>query len=217
MAVRALDCSLPRARDIFRPRCRSTRFPGHCRYREGPSPQRAREPTTMSSINRSEDHERRSPVAMAAHGASCTRCEAAIEFELSADEVLAPSSHSARTAHKDPWRIWGSALALSVVLATLVSAIALHDSSPFIERTPTATRMRATPATLSAPLFAPASRPLPVRYANPFDAVEFFEFPPGTSREYARAAVAEFLLDRARDRHIRRLQRSRTHRDVWDS
>jgi hypothetical protein len=40
----------------------------------------------------------------------------------------------------------------------------------------------------------------PVRYANPFDSTEVFEFPPGTSRAAARDAVAQILLERAAER-----------------
>jgi hypothetical protein len=40
----------------------------------------------------------------------------------------------------------------------------------------------------------------PVRYANPFDSSEVFEFPAGTSRAAAREAVAEILLQRAVER-----------------
>jgi hypothetical protein len=50
---------------------------------------------------------------------------------------------------------------------------------------------------IAAPL--PAET-LPVRFANPFDAGEVFEFPPGTSEMDARDAVAELLLQRARER-----------------
>jgi hypothetical protein len=39
-----------------------------------------------------------------------------------------------------------------------------------------------------------------VHFANPFDAAEIFEFPAGTSETDAREAVAELLLERARDR-----------------
>jgi hypothetical protein len=41
---------------------------------------------------------------------------------------------------------------------------------------------------------------LVVRFKNPFDASEVFEFPPGTSVAEARQSVAEVLLERARDR-----------------
>ena len=40
----------------------------------------------------------------------------------------------------------------------------------------------------------------PVRFTNPFDASEVFDFPAGTSEDEARAAVATILLDRARTR-----------------
>jgi hypothetical protein len=40
----------------------------------------------------------------------------------------------------------------------------------------------------------------PVRYANPFDQSEVFEFPHGTTRAAARDAVAEILLQRAAER-----------------
>jgi hypothetical protein len=45
-----------------------------------------------------------------------------------------------------------------------------------------------------------ASLDSPVRFGNPFDASEIFEFPPGTSVDQARQSVAAMLLQRARDR-----------------
>jgi hypothetical protein len=63
----------------------------------------------------------------------------------------------------------------------------------------------------AAPLAAlPPARPAepqgaPVRIKNAFDATEVFEFPPGTTESEARAAVAELLLNRARDRRAERL------------
>ena len=41
-----------------------------------------------------------------------------------------------------------------------------------------------------------------VRFSNPFDASEVFEFPPGTSDEQARQSVAAILLQRAHDRQV---------------
>jgi len=46
----------------------------------------------------------------------------------------------------------------------------------------------------------PTPQAPPVRYANPFDPSEVFEFPAGTSRAAAREAVAEMLLQRAIER-----------------
>jgi hypothetical protein len=40
----------------------------------------------------------------------------------------------------------------------------------------------------------------PVRFQNPFDATEVFEFPSGTTETEARDAVAELLLKRALER-----------------
>jgi hypothetical protein len=45
-----------------------------------------------------------------------------------------------------------------------------------------------------------APRGEPVRFSNPFDPREVFEFPPGTSRAEARDAVAEILKARALER-----------------
>jgi hypothetical protein len=43
---------------------------------------------------------------------------------------------------------------------------------------------------------------LPMRFRNPFDASEVFEFPPGTTPIQARDAVAELLSQRARERLV---------------
>jgi hypothetical protein len=54
------------------------------------------------------------------------------------------------------------------------------------------------PALVAREHEAPA--PPPVKFVNPFDATEVFEFSPGVSETEARDAVAEVLLSRARDR-----------------
>lgn len=41
-----------------------------------------------------------------------------------------------------------------------------------------------------------------VRFVNPFDPGEVFEFPPGTTEEDARGAVADILIQRAQERQI---------------
>jgi hypothetical protein len=50
----------------------------------------------------------------------------------------------------------------------------------------------------------------PVKFANPFDKKEVFEFPAGTSRAEARQKVAELLLKRAQERRptVRRVASS---------
>lgn len=52
----------------------------------------------------------------------------------------------------------------------------------------------------ASPLHSAESPESPVRFGNPFDASEVFEFPPGTSVDQARHSVAAMLLQRARDR-----------------
>ena len=62
------------------------------------------------------------------------------------------------------------------------------------------------PAPASASALEPPSDaampPEPVRYANPFDKKEVFEFPAGTSKAEARDAVAELLYERAQERQL---------------
>lgn len=48
----------------------------------------------------------------------------------------------------------------------------------------------------------------PTLVANPFDASEVFELPPGLSRDEARAMVADLLLKRASERQVLSQQRS---------
>ena len=59
----------------------------------------------------------------------------------------------------------------------------------------------AHPSASSALAESPSLDPTaPVRFANPFDPTEVFEFPPGTSYVDARDQVAERLIARARER-----------------
>lgn len=64
-------------------------------------------------------------------------------------------------------------------------------------RTPAIAPRAAVVALTTAP--APAQRPQ-VHVRNPFDATEQFEFPAETTESQAREAMAELLLQRARDR-----------------
>jgi hypothetical protein len=58
-------------------------------------------------------------------------------------------------------------------------------------------------STAAAPLPSATPATDPVRIRNPFDRSEVFEFPAGTSRQEARQAVADMLLQRALERHTR--------------
>jgi hypothetical protein len=59
-----------------------------------------------------------------------------------------------------------------------------------------------TPATTPAPEPSATTLGEVVKFRNPFDAAEVFEFPVGTSRTDARQAVAQFLLQRACERRV---------------
>jgi hypothetical protein len=59
---------------------------------------------------------------------------------------------------------------------------------------------------IEEPAPPPEAEGPPVFFTNPFDETEVFEFPPGTSPEEARAAVADLLIMRAQER-----------RALWDT
>jgi len=71
----------------------------------------------------------------------------------------------------------------------------------------------------AAPVAAtPAAPPIdPVRFRNPFDHSEVFEFPPGTSQDDARQAVAEILWERARERRPVRAAPAKPYNSRRDS
>jgi hypothetical protein len=89
-------------------------------------------------------------------------------------------------------RRWPAVLAYSVsgIVIGVALAVVAH-------RVPTVTISAPSRAEQSA-----ESLDSPVRFSNPFDASEVFEFPPGTSDEQARQSVAAILLQRARDRKV---------------
>lgn len=89
-------------------------------------------------------------------------------------------------------RRWPALLAYSVLGIVISVALGL-----VAHRVPT--------VTITAPSGAEQSADAldsPVRFSNPFDASEVFEFPPGTSDEQARQSVAAILVQRARDRQV---------------
>jgi len=71
------------------------------------------------------------------------------------------------------------------------------------------------PASALAPA-PPATLDLPVRFRNPFDASEVFEFPAGTSLTEVRDAVAEMLSQRARERQSLFVKRPRRNTKTAD-
>ncbi len=106
------------------------------------------------------------------------------------------------TRDPKPPSVW-RATAPGLSLAVLVGAWAIQFTSPQPAAVNKVTA-NATPlpaARASPPLPAP-SVAAPVRFANPFDASEVFEFPAGTSATEAHDAVADILLQRARERVV---------------
>jgi hypothetical protein len=109
------------------------------------------------------------------------------------------------------WR-WVAALAGAVTLVAASGWLASGSSSetqeaPVVPAPAPIPQQQATEP-VSMPVAPPPREEAPpaatpgevVKYRNPFDASEVFEFPAGTSRTEARDAVAEFLLQRARER-----------------
>jgi hypothetical protein len=110
-----------------------------------------------------------------------------------------------------PWPAGGIAaiVGVTVVLGTLVALGAIAQRSS--ERKHLAAPVSA-PTPVAATSVAPQPPPPPgepVRFKNPFDHSEVFEFPPGTSPAEARQAVAELLMERARGRHVQSVERPR--------
>ena len=109
-----------------------------------------------------------------------------------------------------PRRLFQLVIALlvpAVAIAAMIQVSAFHvPVTPLpasaIERTP----LSAAPvAQISKPTTAAAEPAIaePVKFSNPFDRSEIFEFPPGTTRQEARDAVAQILIDRASERRNR--------------
>jgi hypothetical protein len=85
---------------------------------------------------------------------------------------------------------WSSVLAASLfgmVIGVALGVVADRIPMVSIKTPPEPTRLS-------------ESQEPPVRFGNPFDTSEVFEFPPGTTIEEARQAVAAILLRRATER-----------------
>jgi hypothetical protein len=137
------------------------------------------------------------------------------------DQAKAPASvhalaepkapEPARSERRPPMSTLRFAILLGVVaaasaLATVFTYFATtHTEQPppiatTIVFSPPAPVIVAPPALPPSPSPPPQEDPAPVRFANPFDRNEVFEFPAGTSRADARDAVEELLYERAQER-----------------
>ena len=175
-----------------------------------------------------------------AHSVQANGDDATIELELNAQDLidivrlpshqsdlhpLAPnaSSRQAFAALPEPEKCrdcgpFGNGAARAPVIragAVLAVAFASILSGRMVYRAawrsePSPAEHALLQARLSEPE-APQQHSSPVRFKNPFDPSEVFDFPPGTSNAKAREAVANLLIERARDRQT---QRSRTRNQV---
>ena len=91
---------------------------------------------------------------------------------------------------------------LGAASVVAVAALFIAHRSPDVTQPMPASLVSPLPVlAIAAPPSSPEPAASPVKFANPFDRAEVFEFPAGTSRAEARQKVAELLLKRAQERH----------------
>jgi hypothetical protein len=84
-----------------------------------------------------------------------------------------------------------------IAIGVLAGLLMYRPTTVEVPAAPLALVTEPVPAQPAAPAEPP---PPPVKFANPFDRSEVFEFPAGTSPAEARRKVAELLLARAQER-----------------
>jgi hypothetical protein len=153
------------------------------------------------------------PERPARAGEAQARGEDTVELELTAAEQLAltpVAPPAARSAPIEPGKSGYSGfvrrrtqridLVCTLAFATLILGITAATGWRAVVGEPTVPAV--TVAASSAPVAAAAAEPQQplLHVTNPFDASEVFEFPAETTEAAARNAIAELLLQRARDR-----------------
>lgn len=116
--------------------------------------------------------------------------------ELDADRAPTPPETARPPRQRSRWENVLAAAAIAALSSGITYMATSHAetdavSTPVVAMSDTA--VTAEPEAAVAPS-------IPVQFTNPFDASEIFEFPAGTTDTDAQSAVAEFLLQRARDR-----------------
>lgn len=147
-------------------------------------------------------------------GFTDVECDDTIELELSAEQVLTlsradaairanppavpPQRKSLSNAPESRRDAWPAVILAIVGISVLSGGIAYLATIP---AQPVHVGANAVIAMAARDTTAPPSADnAPVRFTNPFDASEVFQFPSGTSDMEARQAVAGLLLQRAHDR-----------------
>lgn len=118
--------------------------------------------------------------------------EVSVEFPITADTLVMPAMGVATPPPRPSLSFVRYGLSAAILIATV--AVAVYAS--------TATKRAANSLNWSEGAALPSfdGNPRAVRFANPFDGTEVFEFPPGTSEAEAQRRVAALLLERARAR-----------------
>jgi hypothetical protein len=161
------------------------------------------------------------------HGAPAARQAAeALEQETPAGSLRAVSvARAPRTS-----RQFALGLGMVAAAAGLLGGVAYLATARAPHPIPIVADSGSRPTTASeSPTSAPALTPLetpietppvtpdvPVRFKNPFDRSEVFEFPAGTSRTEMRDAVAELLSQRALERQSLFVKRPRRNTKTAD-
>ena len=106
------------------------------------------------------------------------------------------------------------ACALLILVLAIGAGYRYGISAPSAKPPPLAPIRQALATPAPEPKVAPPTPAAePVRFRNPFDKHEVFEFPPGTTQQQARDAVADVLLQRAMERQTANdAQRSKRRR-----
>ena len=132
-------------------------------------------------------------------------------IDIAASRALEPARRRVPTS-AFPRGFFRRALALLVVPAIAIAAMievsafhlpVMHLPASGIERTSLSAAPVSHASESSTERADPAIAEPLVRFANPFDRSEVFEFPPRTTRQEAREAVAQILIDRANQRRNR--------------
>ena len=135
--------------------------------------------------------------------------EGVFEVELSSQELLAITQPRAPDKPRIPSRL---AYGVGAAAVVAVAAVLIVSRACRIEEPTRAAAVVTTPPAVAALPPAPEPAAPAVKFANPFDRTEVFEFPAGTSRAQARQKVAEVLIKRAQERRpaLRRVASKRT-------
>jgi hypothetical protein len=163
-------------------------------------------------MGRVEQREKTFEAGLMSGVATFARAESELEVELGADELLtlvqpsAPMMPSSAAVNADVNRLPAeqccSRMAFSVGVAfalTVLTGLILYRPAVIAPPVPDVAMMIPESTNVSPSTAPDRARP-PVRFANPFDRSEIFEFPAGTSRAEARRKVAQLLMERAHGR-----------------